>query len=143
MVSGFIPPPAWTEVASQLRVSGSAVLNSAGIGTVSFSPDNANQRWVINSVVVSTNQAVAAQTVPQCTLALNTTDYTQLSQGNARGTSWSGNNDTFNGAVDVGPCDFVSLLFYPPPGSSSGQIAALAGVTAYAVVTGTKYTRRR
>ena len=143
MVSGFVPPPAWTEVASQLRTSGRAVLNSAGNGAVSFSPDNANQRWVIASVVVSTNQPAAAQVVPQCTLALNTTDITQLSQGNARGTSWSGNNDTFSGAVDVGPCDFVSLLFYPPPGSSSGQIAALAGVAANVVITGTKYTRRR
>jgi hypothetical protein len=142
MVSGFVPPPHWTEVASQLRASGRTVLNSAGTGAVSFSPDNASQRWVIASVVVSTNQAVAAQTVPQCTLALNTTDISQLSQGNARGTSWSGNNDTFNGAVDVGPVDFVSLLFYPPPGSSPSQIAALSGVTAYVVVTGTKYTRR-
>jgi hypothetical protein len=142
MVSGFVPPPAWTEVASQLRTSGNAKLNAAGTGAVSFSPDDANQRWVITSVVASTNQAVAAQVVPQCTLALNTTDISQLSQGNNRGTSWTGNNDTFTGAVDVGPVDFVSLLFYPPPGSSPAQIAALSGVIAYVVVTGTKFTRR-
>lgn len=139
---GFTPPGHWTETASQLRTSASVTLNSAGSGAVSFSPDSGNQRWVISRVVVSTNQAAAATTVPYCTLALNTTDITQMSQGNQRGTTWSGNNDGFSGEVDVGPCDFVSLLFYPPPGSTAGQIAALSGVIATAVLTGTKYTRR-
>jgi hypothetical protein len=147
MTAGFIPPATWTETAVQLKTSQSVTLNAAGVGTVSFSPDHANQRWVIGGsgvpgIVVATNQAAAASVVPFCTLALNTTDITQLSAGNQRGTSWSGNNDVFSGAIDVGPCDYVSLLFYPPPGSSPAQIAVLSGVIATAIVTGTKYTRR-
>jgi hypothetical protein len=143
MTAGFVPPGHWTETASQLRQSGQVKLNSAGVGVLSFNTDSANQRWVINYVTINTNQAATATVVPQCTLALNTTDNTQLSQANSRGTSWSGNNDTFNAQVDVGPCDFVSLMFFPPPGSTSAQIAMLAGVIAGATISGTKYTRRR
>jgi hypothetical protein len=143
MTAGFNPPADWTETASQLRTSGRATLNAAGTAAISFSPDSANQRWVVTQVVVSTNQLAVATTYPFVTLALNTTDINQMSQGNQRGTTFSGNSDTYTGAVDVGPCDFLSLLFYPPPGSSGAQIAALSGVLANAVLLGTKYTRRR
>jgi hypothetical protein len=143
VTAGFIPPPAWTETAGILRTSASVTLNAAGEGTVSFTPDSANQRWVLSQITVSTNQDATAVVVPYATLALNTNNITTMSQGNQRGTSWAGNNDQFTGALDVGPCDFVSMVFYPPPGSTSGQIAALAGVIATAIVTGTKYTRRR
>jgi len=142
VVAAFVPPSHWVEAASQLRRSMSVTLDSAGKGTVQFTPDSANQRWVITSVQVGTNQAAVATVVPYATLALNTSDITTMSQGNQQGTSWAGNNDQFRGALDVGPCDNVSVLFYPPPGSSGSQIAALAGVIATAVVTGTRYTRR-
>jgi hypothetical protein len=98
---------------------------------------------VLTYVTVSTNQPATAVVVPQCTLALNTTDITQLAQSNNYGTSWSGNNDTFNASIDVGPEDFITLLFFPPPGSTPAQIALLAGVIAGATVQGVKYTRRR
>jgi hypothetical protein len=142
VTAGFIPPASWVEIASQLKTSGNVTLNAAGIGSIQFSPDHANQRWVIGSVVCSTNQASQSLCVPYCTLALNTVDITQMSQGNQRGTTYNGYQNTFSGSMDVGPCDFVSLLFYPPPGATTAQIAALAGVIANAVITGTKYTRR-
>lgn len=142
MTAGFVPPGHWTETASQLRKSGQVKLDAGGKGTLSFDTDSANQRWVVTSVVITTNQNATATVVPQCTLALNTTDISQLSAANQRGTSWSGNNDTFSGTVDVGPCDFLSLMFFPPPGSTGAQIALLAGVIANVVVNGTKYTRR-
>jgi hypothetical protein len=142
VTAGFTPPPNWAETASQLRKSGQVTLNAAGMGTLTFDPESANQRWVITKVNVNTNQAATATVVPQCCLALNTTDITQLSQANNQGTSWAGNNDTFSGSVDVGPVDFVSLLFFPPPGSTPAQVALLAGVIAGATITGVKYTRR-
>jgi hypothetical protein len=142
MTAGFIPPAHWGETASQLRKSGQVTLNAAGLGVLTFETDNSNQRWVITQVVVNTNQPAAAITVPQCTLALNTTDISQLSQGNTRGTTYSGNNDTFSASVDVGPMDYASLLFFPPPGSTAAQVTALAGVIAGATVQGVKYTRR-
>lgn len=142
MTAGFVPPAHWAETASQLRQSGQVTLNASGIGTLSFGTDSANQRWVITYITVTTNQVATATVVPQCTLALNTTDITQLSQSNSRGTSWTGNNDSFSASIDVGPCDFVSLLFAPPPGSTPAQLALLSGVIAGATVQGTKYLRR-
>jgi hypothetical protein len=142
MTAGFTAPGHWTETASQLRKSGQVTLNAAGIGTMTFDPDSANQRWVVTGVVIGTNQAATATVIPQCTIALNTTDVSQLSAANGQGTSWSGNNDTFSRAIDVGPCDFLSLMFFPAPGATGAQIAALNGVIANAMLTGTKYTRR-
>jgi len=140
MTAGFSPPGHWTEVTSQLRKSASVTLDANGKGSVSFSPDHANQRWVVTAVIVNTNQAAIATVVPYATGALNTTDISQMSPGNHLGTSWDGNNDTFGGtAFDVGPVDFYSVLWYPPPGQSGSP---LAGVIATAVLTGTKYTRR-
>lgn len=140
MTAGFTPPDHWTEVPSQLRKSGSVMLDANGKGSVSFSSDHANQRWVVTGVNVSTNQAANATVVPYATGALNTTDISQMSPGNQLGTSWDGNNDVFAGPpFDVGPADFYSVLFYPPPGQSG---TPLAGVIATAIVTGTKYTRR-
>lgn len=142
MTAGFIAPSHWNETPSQLRKSGQVTLNSIGIGVLTFETDSSNQRWVITQIVINTNQPATAVVVPQCTLALNTTDITQLSQGNTRGTSWSGNNDTFGASIDVGPMDYAALLFFPPPGLTATQTAPLAGVIAGATITGVKYTRR-
>lgn len=131
-----------TEVSSGLRYSAQVTLDSTGSGVITFDPSSARQRWVVDSVVVSTNQAATATVVPVATVALNTTVASQLSQGNNRGASWSGNQDVFAGQMDVGPCDFLSVIFAPPAGSTASQVAVLAGVIAYATVTGTRYTRR-
>lgn len=128
-----------TEAAGELRASGTVILNGSGNGVISLSPDNARQRWVVTSVVVSTNQAASATVVPVATVALNTSDITTLSDGNNRGQSWSGNQDTFTGKIDVGPCDNLTIGFSPAPGQSG---SSMSGVIAKAVVTGTKYTRR-
>jgi len=139
MTAGFTPPAHWTEIATQLRKSAQVTLDGSGKGSVTFSTDHANQRWVVTTVTVGTNQDAAATLVPYCTGALNTTDITQMSPGNQFGTTWDGNNDTFTGPFDLDPVSFYSVLWYPPPGQDG---SSLAGVIASAVVTGTKYTRR-
>jgi hypothetical protein len=140
VTAGFTPPAHWGETASQLRKSASVKLDGSGKGSVSFTPDSANQRWVVTTVVVTTDQSAAASVVPYATGALNTTDISQMSPGNQLGTSYDGNNDTFAGPpFDVGPVDFYSMLWYPPPGQSGSP---LSGVIATAVISGTKYTRR-
>lgn len=132
-----------TEVQLQLKKSGQVTLDSTGSGTLYFDPDSANQRWEVTGVVVSTDQAATATVVPVATVALNSHDMTTMSAGNQRGSSWSGNQDSFGGPqVDVSAGDFLAVIFSPPPGSTSAQIAQLSGVIASAVVTGTKYTRR-
>ncbi len=132
----------FTEVSGQLHQAGSVTLDSAGNGVLTFDPSSARERWEVTSVVVSTNQAATATTVPVATVAKNTLVVSQLSQANSRGQSWSGNQDTFAGQIDISPADFLSVLFSPAPGATAGQIAALAGVICYATVTGTRYTRR-
>lgn len=127
------------EVSAPLKKSGQVKLDANGNGVLTFDPDHANQRWEVTSVVVKTNQAATATNVPVATVALNTADITVLSDGNNRGQSWSGNQDSFQGQIDVGPCDFLGIAFSPAPGASG---ASLAGVIASAVVTGTKYTFR-
>lgn len=140
MTAGFIAPDHWQEVATQLTARGSVTLDANGNGVLTFAPDHANQRWVVTTVIVATNQASTAAIVPYATGALNTTSLSQMSPGNQRGTSFDGNNDTFGGpAFDVSSGDFYSVLFYPPPGQSG---SGLAGVVATAVVQGTKYSRR-
>ncbi len=131
-----------TEIEGVLVKSGTCKLDSTGNGTVTLDPENARQRWEVKSVVVSTNQAATATVVPVATVAKNTAIASQLSQGNNGGQSWSGNQDVFAGQWDIGPADFLSVLFTPPPGATSPQISALSGVICYVTVTGSKYTRR-
>lgn len=127
------------EIAGELKKSGQVTLNSSGNGVLTFDPDHANQRWEVTSVVVATNQAATATTVPFVTLAENTTALSTLSAGNNRGGTWNGNKETFQGTWHIGPCDFLAIIFSPPAGQSG---APLSGVIASAVVSGTKYTRR-
>lgn len=131
-----------TEVSGQLYRAGQVTLDSSGNGVITFDPSSARERWEVQTVVVRTNQSQTATTVPIATVAKNTTQVSQLSQANSRGASWSGNQDIFAGLIDISAADYLSVLFSPPPGATSGQIAALAGVIAYATVTGTRYTRR-
>lgn len=131
-----------TETYGQLKKSGQVTLDANGNGVLYFTPDSARQRWEVSSVVVTTNQPSNASVVPQAQVALNTADLSTMSEGNGRGASWSGNQDTFQGNIDVGPCDYLTILFNAPPGSTPAQVAILAGVVASAVVTGSKFTRR-
>lgn len=128
-----------TEITSALKKSGQVTLNAQGLGVLTFDPDHANQRWEVDFVVVSTNQSATATTVPVVTLAMNTVTFGTLSAGNQQGATWNGNQETFSGRWDVGPCDFLSVLFSPPAGAAPD---GLPGVIGSAVVTGTKYTRR-
>lgn len=136
------PPDHWAETQQQLKTSGQVTLDAAGNGVLYFTPPSARQRWLVTSVVVQTNQAANATVVPVAQLALNTVSIGTMSAGNNQGASWSGNQDIFTGEVDVGPCDFLAVLFTPPPGAAPSQIAQLAGVIASAVVKGQSFTRR-
>lgn len=134
------PPDHWSETEAQLKKSGNVILNSAGQGTIYFDPDTARQRWVVNSIVVKTNQAFSAGTVPTVTIALNSNDVTTMSDGNQRGQTWSGNQDTYEGEIDVAPADFLSIIFAPPTGMGG---SSLNGVICTAIITGVKYNRRK
>ena len=127
------------EITGELKKSGQVTLDSSGNAVLIFDPDHANQRWELDSVVVATNQAATATTVPVVTLAINTTALSTMSAGNQRGATWNGNQETFTGKILLGPCDFLAVIFSPPAGASG---TPLSGVIGSAVVSGTKYTRR-
>lgn len=135
----WTPPDHWVEVESQLKRSGQVALDANGNGVLIFDPSSARQRWTVNSVVVTTDQNATAVLIPIVTLALNATQLSTSSPGNQRGQTWSGDQDTFVGEVEVSACDFFSVMFSPPQGQSG---APLAGVICTAVVTGSIYTRR-
>jgi len=128
-----------TELQGDLKKSGQVTFDGSGNGVLLFYPEHANQRWEVDSVVVSTNQSSTATTVPYVTLALNTVNASTMSAGNAQGTTWNGNSETFSGKILVGECDSLAVLFTPPAGASG---TPLAGVVGSAVITGTKFTRR-
>lgn len=132
-------PPAPIEIPSLLKVSKTATMDANGLATLQFDPDNANQRWEVDYVVVSTNQPATATVVPVVTLADRAANLATMGLGQQRGASWNGNQVTFSGSWPVGECDFISVLFAPPNGASG---ASLAGFTATAILTGRKYTRR-
>jgi hypothetical protein len=133
-------PSTWVETPTGLSTQGSVTMDSTGQGTIYFTPNSANQRWEVTSVVVQTNQAATSTTIPVVNIALNTVSYQTMALNNQRGATWSGNQDTWTGGtIDVGPCDYLSVVFSPPQGASG---APLVGVLAQAVLTGTKYTRR-
>ena len=89
-------------------------------------------------VVVTTNQSSLAGGPGDDPSAINTISLSTMSPGNQRGTTWSGNNDTFRGQIDMGAARF------PPPYCTHRRKSGtpLAGVIATAVVTGAKYTRK-
>jgi len=122
-----VTPGAVTEVAGQLSRSGNVVLDATGGGTITFDPDHARQRWTVSQIVVSTSQPPASTPIPTASVYVNSV----LSPGNAQGSSWAGNRDTFTGETDVGPCDFLAVVF----------AGGIPGTTAYANVSGTRYTR--
>lgn len=134
------PPADWIETQSQLKKSGTVTLNASGNGTIYFDPDTARQRWVVDTVIVKTDQAFSAGTVPTVTLALNSNDIATMSEGNQLGSTWSGNQDTYRGQIDVGPADFLSVIFAPAEGQTG---TSMAGAKCTAVITGVKYNRRR
>jgi hypothetical protein len=115
------------EVSGELHRGGSVVLDAAGSGSVFLVPDNAWQRWVVEEIAVTTSQAASATPVPAVQIFVGST----ASQLNAKGASWSGNQETFRGTVRVGPCDTLAVVF----------TAGIPGVTASAVVEGTYYKR--
>lgn len=126
------------EIEGILRKTGQVTLTASG-GVLTFDPDHANQRWEVESVVCKTNQSSTATVVPVATLALNTTAASTMSDGNNQGQSWNGNQVTFRGLIEVGPCDFLAVLWTPPAGQSG---STFVGAIASAVIMGKKYSRR-
>lgn len=117
------------ELQALLKSNGTVTLDASGDGTVTFSPDNANQRLEITGVVVSTDQGNTTP-YPVATLYVGST----TSPGNNQGATASGNQDVFgSGVIDVDNAQEFSVVW----------TGGVAGSNAFAQITGRKYTRRQ
>jgi hypothetical protein len=116
------------ELTAQLKKTGSVILDASGNGTLYFDPDNANQRWEVTGIVVSTNQGMVTP-YPVATVYVGP----ETSPGNSQGATASGNQDTFgSGCIDVGNADQLAIVW----------TGGVPGTRAFAQLSGTKYTRR-
>lgn len=120
--------PVINEASGQLHKADSAIMDGTGGATLIFTTENARQRWEVTTVVVSTNQDPTVAPYPRAEVFVNDSS----SMGNSQGATWTGNQDTFTGTTDVGPCDNLIVVFTGGP----------PGATATARLGGTKYTRR-
>ncbi len=82
-------------------------LDGSGNGSLNFDVGSANERWIITSVLVSTNQAQTTAPYPQVTVYENG----QQQAGLATGASWIGNQDVLVGRfiMDAGTDLLVSF----------------------------------
>lgn len=114
------------EIDGNLAKYQSVVLDSNGNGSIEFAVDNAWQRWVVDSVRVSTSQVATQTPFPSVEIFTSA-----QSPGFSQGATWTGNSDTFTGEAhtDVGSDLIVSFT------------GGIPGSTAYARVYGKRYTR--
>lgn len=118
-----IRPPAdrypggdWTEV-GEIRRRLSVTLDGSGNGAVTFNVRHANQRWRIEYVTVSTNQASTTAPYPTATI------YEGPQQaGMSDGATWTGNQDTFRGRFVMDACTDLTVAF---TGGVAGSVATV------------------
>ena len=109
-----------------LNESDNVVLDSNGNGTVDFDVDNAWQRWVIDSIVVSTSQGSTQTPYPTAEVYAG-----PIAPPFSQGASWTGNQDTFKGRVDLDSGSELHIVWK----------GGIPGTTATARIHGTRYTR--
>lgn len=115
----------WTQV-GEIRRRLSVTLDVSGNGSVQFNVRHANQRWIIEYITVSTNQASTTAPYPTATV------YEGPQQaGMSDGATWTGNQDTFHGRFVMDAC--IDLIV----GFTGGVVGSVATV----VIEGTNELR--
>lgn len=109
-----------------LNEFGKVKLDASGNGTIDFDVDNAWQRWVIDSIVVSTSQASTQTPYPTAEVFAG-----PIAPPFSQGATWTGNQDTFKGRVDLDSGSELHVVF----------TAGIAGTIANARIHGKRYTR--
>lgn len=116
----------WVPIGS-VRRRGAVTLDGSGNGTVSFDVTySSNHKWVINEIVVATNQS---QTTPPYPTA--TAYYGGQQVGVSEGATWTGNQDTLRGNIEM-TAETLSVAF----------TGGLAGSVATAVIEGDSFLWR-
>ena len=118
--------PQWIEIGS-VRRRAAVTLDGSGNGSVSFDVQHANQKWTIDTVFCTTNQAQTTSPYPQVIAYL-----TGMQAGAAEGASWVGNQTTLRGPMDMDAGDTLNVQFN---GGAAGAVATV-------VIEGTNYLWR-
>ena len=109
-----------------LSVADNVTLDSNGNGTIDFDVDNAWQRWVIDSIVVSTSQGSTQTPYPTAEVFAG-----PISPVFSEGATWTGNQDTLAGRVELDQGSELHVVF----------TGGIPGTVATARVRGKRYTR--
>lgn len=104
----------WAEYGT-VRRRGSVTLDANGDGTIEFGTQHANQKWVIDSVIVSTDQDQTTAPYPQVVLYLG-----GQQAGVSEGASWLGNQDVLKGRMEMTSGDNLEVSF---TGGVAGSVA--------------------
>ena len=105
----------------------SATMTTTGLGSVTFGVDwSANHKWVVSDIIVATDQNPAVAPYPTATAYLGGQQV-----GVSEGATWTGNQDTMRGEVEM-TCDDLTVAF----------TGGLAGSVATAVLEGDSYLMR-
>ena len=86
----------------------SVTLDANGNGSVTFDVRSSNQRYVIEYILVSTNQAVTQTPYPTATIYEGPQP---VAAGLADGASWTGNQDIFKGKFLIDACTDLTVAF--------------------------------
>jgi hypothetical protein len=105
----------------------SVKLDGSGNGSVSFDVWSANHLWAISSVIVNVSAATPG-VFPQVTLHIGG----QAVPGLSAGASWTGNQETFQGRLEIGAGDSLSVDF----------VSGAAGAIATAIIDGESFLWR-
>jgi hypothetical protein len=97
----------------RVRRTGRATLDSNGNGQVMFDVPSANHRWILESVVVNVSGA-APGLYPQVVLYVGGVQSSGLSEG----ATWTGNQQTFTGRIDMDSGITLMVAFIKGPAAA-------------------------
>lgn len=114
----------WQRIGT-VRRRGSVTLDSNGNGTITFGVTySANHKWVISDVILSTNQSQTTAPYPTVTAYLG-----GQQAGVSEGATWTGNQDTMRGPIEMTAADDLTVAF-------TGGVAGSVGT---AIIEGDSY----
>lgn len=97
----------------RVRKSGQVTLDAKGDGEIMFAVPSANHRWILESVVVNVSGA-APGLFPQVVLYVGGVQSAGLSEG----ATWTGNQQTFTGRIDMDSGIDLMVAFVTGPAGS-------------------------
>lgn len=101
----------------RVKRNGRVTLDGSGNGQITFDVPSANHRWILESVVI--NMMSATPTLyPQVVMYAG-----GVSQGMSEGASWTGNQVTFQGRIDMD--SGITLTISLMNGPAAAKITAI------------------